>query len=112
MSMTAPTNTVTTQTATRESTDTNRVNASLQSDAAMPQPKSAAITASQEPAVAKTADVTTALKTFGSSPADVTTTNLSTEQETRVTPITDLAAKTPGSSTAAESLAGRSGEAT
>src|SRR2546421_695484 len=49
---------------TTSATDANRVMASMQTDAAMPQPKSAAITTSQNPSVLQTADVSTALKSL------------------------------------------------
>ena len=101
---TAQTNPAAAQTqSTTLATEANRVNASVQTDAAMPQPKSAAITTSQNPPVLQTADVSTALKTLVSSPANVSTTSLSAKQDTAVTPITDVAAKHEDSSIAAKS---------
>jgi hypothetical protein len=78
------------------------MSASIQTDVAMPQPKSAAITTSQNPPALQTADVSTALKTLVSSPANVSTTSLSAKQDTAVTPVADVAAKSESGSTAAK----------
>jgi len=88
---------------TTSATEPKRVMASMQTDAAMPQPKSAAITTSQNPPVLQTADVSTALKSLVSSPTNVSTTNLSAKQETVLTPVTDVAMKSAGNSTVANS---------
>ena len=84
-------------------TEANRVPASIQTDAAMPQPKSAALTTSENPPVLQTADVSTALKSLVSSPANVSTTGLSAKQDTVFTPVTDVAMKNESNSTAANS---------
>lgn len=86
---------------TTSATDANRMTASIQTEAAMPQPKSAAITTSQNPPVLQTADVSTALKSLVSSPTNVSTTSLSAKQDTMLTPVTDVAMKSEGNSTAA-----------
>jgi Cohesin domain len=96
-------NTTTTAAATPQSTDANRVAASLQTDTAAPQPKSAAITPGQQPPAKQTTDVSTALKTLVASTADVSTTSQSAKQEAPVTPITDLVAKSPLNSTSVRS---------
>jgi len=83
-------------------TDANRVNASIQADA-MPQPKSAAISTSQNPPAVQTADVTTALKSLVSSPTNVSTTSLSAKQDTALTPVTDAAVRSENNSAAANS---------
>jgi len=88
---------------TTSATEANRVMASMQTDVAMPQPKSAAITTSQNPPVLQTADVSTALKSLVSAPTNVSKTSLSAKQDTAVTPITDVAAKNEDSSIAAKS---------
>ena len=77
--------------------------ASIQTDAAMPQPKSAAITTSQNAPVLQTADVSTALKSLVSSPANVSTTSLTAKQDTVLTPVIDVAVKSESNSTAANS---------
>lgn len=84
-------------------TEANRVTASIQTDASMPQPKSAALTTSENPPVLQTADVSTALKSLVSSPANVSTTGLSAKQDTVLTPVTDVALKSESNSTAANS---------
>jgi general secretion pathway protein D len=88
---------------TRSATEANHVTASIQTDASMPQPKSAAITTSQNPPVLQTADVSTALKSLVSSPTNVSTTSLSAKQDTVLTPVTDVAIKSASNSTAANS---------
>jgi len=88
---------------TTPATEANRVTASIQTDASMPQPKSAAITTSQNPPLLQTADVSTALKSLVSSPTNVSTTNLSAKPDTVLTPVTDVAVKSESNSTAANS---------
>lgn len=100
----AQTNVAALQTASMTpATEANRVTASIQTDAAMPQPKSAALTTSENPPLLQTADVSTALKSLVSSPANVSTTGLSAKQDTVLTPVTDVAMKSESNSTAANS---------
>jgi general secretion pathway protein D len=86
---------------TPPTTDAKGMTASIQTEASMPQPKSAAITTSQNPPVLQTADVSTALKSLVSSPTNVSTTSLSAKQDTMLTPVTDVAMKSESNSTAA-----------
>ncbi|HMH42532.1 MAG TPA: cohesin domain-containing protein, partial [Pyrinomonadaceae bacterium] len=88
---------------TTPATDANRVTASMQTDAAMPQPKSAAITTGQNPPVLQTADVSTALKSLVSSPTNVSTTSLSAKQDTVLTPVTDVPVQSASNAAAANS---------
>ena len=88
---------------TTSATEPNRVMASMQTEAAMPQPKSAAITTSQNAPVLQTADVSTALKSLVSAPTNVSKTSLSAKQDTVLTPVTDVAVKSESNSTAANS---------
>ncbi len=60
-----------------------------QNDGAMPQPKSAAITTTQNVTAPPKTDVASAVKTLVSSPANVSTTNLSANQDATVKPVVD-----------------------
>ncbi|HYX30527.1 MAG TPA: secretin N-terminal domain-containing protein [Pyrinomonadaceae bacterium] len=72
--------------------DGNRVTAALQSDASMPQPKSASAAATEAP-VKQTVDVASALKNVVSAPTNVSTTGLTAKQDSAVVPIADVAPK-------------------
>jgi general secretion pathway protein D len=78
-----------TQTVSTPTTDSNRVVASLQNDAAMPQPKAAVISTTQNSPAAQTTDVATALKTLVSPSTNIATTNLSAKQDATMTPVVD-----------------------
>jgi len=83
--------------------DPNRTATSSQTDAAMPQPKSAAMIGSENPPVTQSADVASALKNFVSSPTSVSTTSMSAKQDTAVSPVLDVGAKSAPSSIALKS---------
>jgi len=77
-----------TQTVSTQAGDSNRVVASLQTDAAMPQPKSAMLSTAPNAAPAtQTTDVASALKTLVSPSTNVATTSLSAKQDAAVTPV-------------------------
>jgi general secretion pathway protein D len=83
-----------TQLASSNGLDSNRAAAALQSDVAMPQPKSAAMTASGSSPVMQTADVASALKNLVSSQTSVSATSFNAKQDSSVTPMVDVAPKT------------------
>jgi hypothetical protein len=87
---------VQTQAVSSQSPDATRVTA-LQTDGAMPQPKSAAITAPQTLPVSQTADVASALKNIVSSPTNVSSTSLNAKQDSAVAPVIDVAPKSDAS---------------
>ncbi len=71
--------------------DTTQV--ALQNDGAMPQPKSAVITAPQTLPAAQGPDVASALKNLVSSPTNVSTTSFNAKQDATVAPVIDVAPK-------------------
>jgi len=76
------------QTVSTQPSESNRIVASLQTDAAMPQPKPAVISTTPDTQPAKqTSDVASAVKTLLSPSTNVATTNLSAKQDTAVTPV-------------------------
>jgi general secretion pathway protein D len=83
--------------------DSNRAAAGSQTDVAMPQPKSAAMTANENPPVTQTADVASALKNLVSTPTNVAATSLSAKQDAPITPVVDVAPKRDLSAMAAKS---------
>ena len=89
-----------TQTVSTQTTDSNRVVASLQNDTAMPQPKAAMISTPQNSPAAQPTDVATALKTLVSPSTNIATTNFSAKQEATVTPVVDQPAPKSESSVA------------
>jgi general secretion pathway protein D len=80
--------------------DPNRAATPLQTDPAMPQPKSANMVGNENPPVTASADVASALKNFVSAPTSVSTTSMSARQDSAVSPVIDVAAKSAASSIA------------
>jgi len=73
--------------------------APLRTETLVPQPKSAALTTTENPAVRQTADVATALKNLVSQPANVATTSGSATETAKMAPVIDVAPKPVSSST-------------
>jgi general secretion pathway protein D len=73
--------------------------APLRTETLVPQPKSAALTTTENPPVRQTADVATALKNLVSSPANVATTSVSATDTAKMAPVIDVAPKPDSSST-------------
>lgn len=92
--------TVQSQPVSAQSTEASRV-AAVQTDSAMPQPKSAAFDSPQNPPVMQTADVASALKNLVSSPTNVSATSLNAKQDATVAPVIDVAPKSDVSALAA-----------
>ena len=82
-----------TQFASSNAADSNRGAAASQTDVAMPQPKSTATTANENPPVMQTADVASALNKLVASQTGVSTTSLNAKQDTAMTPVLDVAPK-------------------
>jgi hypothetical protein len=78
-----------TQTVSTQAADSNRVVASLQTDGAMPQPKAAVISTTQDSPAAQTTDVASAVKNLISPNTNVAATNLTARQDVVVTPVVD-----------------------
>jgi general secretion pathway protein D len=78
-----------TQTVSTQAADSNRVVASLQTDGAMPQPKAAVISTTQDSPAAQTTDVASAVKNLISPNTNVAATNLTVKQDVVVTPVVD-----------------------
>ncbi len=71
----------------------NRAAAALQTDNAMPQPKTTAVITNESSPSVPAADVASALKNFVSSPTNVASTSLSAKQDTTLAPVVDVAPK-------------------
>jgi general secretion pathway protein D len=74
-----------------------------QTDNAMPQPKSATTTTTQDPPGLQAADVATALQNVVSSPTNVSTTSLTGKQDLTVAPVVDITPKPDATSAKAKS---------
>lgn len=90
------------QVASSAGSDANRAAAGSQTDVAMPQPKSVAMTANENPPAIQTSDVASALKTLVSTPTNVAATSLSAKQDSAITPLVDVAPKPDLSAIAAK----------
>jgi len=86
-----------TQVASLKVSDSNRAAPALQADVAMPQPKSVAMTANENPPVMQTADVASALRNLVSSPTSVSATSFTASKDAPLTPIVDVAPKADAS---------------
>jgi hypothetical protein len=76
----------------------------VRTETLVPQPKSAAITTTQNPPVMQSADVASALKNLVSSPANVSVTSLTGKESATVAPVIDVAPKPDSGSASVKPL--------